>query len=120
MRTIKFRGKFEGNWWYSTPDNNNWEQFWELVGKDTVGQYIGRNDRKNVEIYEDDIVRINHPHDMTGDFTNAIGEVFWWDEEAAWYHGNNNDRPPKRMWPYVEVIGNSHDNEDLLEEEEEQ
>lgn len=90
------------------PICSKWEWF-ECV------EYIGRKDRLGSEIWEGDIVRINHPLDRTGDFTNAIGEVFWWDEEAGWYHGNGNGRPPKRMWKYAEVIGNIYEHGYLLE-----
>jgi uncharacterized phage protein (TIGR01671 family) len=84
----------------------------------TFMQYIGLHDAKWREIYEGDIVRINHPFDRTGDFTNAIGQVFWWGEEGGWYHSNDHGRPPKRMWQYVEVIGNIYENPDLLERSE--
>lgn len=80
-------------------------------------EYTGLKDRNGQEIFEGDVVRINHPHDLTGDFTNAIGQVFWWDEEGGWYHGNGNGRPPKRMWKYVEVIGNVYEHPELLKEE---
>lgn len=80
-------------------------------------EYTGLKDCKGQEIYESDIVRINHPHDMTGDFTNAIGEVFWWNEEGGWYHGNGNGRPPKRMRKYAEVIGNIYENSELLQKQ---
>ena len=79
-------------------------------------EYIGRKDRKGQEIFESDIVLINHPQDLTGDLTNAVGEVFWWDEEGGWYHGNGNGRPPKRMWKYVEVIGNRYEHPELIEQ----
>jgi len=77
-------------------------------------QFTGLQDRKGKEIYECDIVRINHPADRT-DFTNVVGEVFWWQEEGGWYHTNNHGRPPKRMWQYVEVIGNIYESPELLE-----
>jgi uncharacterized phage protein (TIGR01671 family) len=83
-----------------------------------IMQFTGLKDKNGIEIFEADIVRINHPHDITGDFTNAIGEVFWWDEEGGWYHSNNHGRPPKRMWEYVEIIGNMYENPELLPAEE--
>lgn len=65
MRLIKFRGKIDNRWAYSTPDNVrplnsighwNWEQFWCSVGLDTVGQYVGMDDKHGKEIYDGDIL----------------------------------------------------------------
>ncbi len=91
-------------------------------------QYTGLKDRRGAEIYEGDIVRIQHPHDkvvtdtgieLHGEFWDTLGRVFWWDHEGGWYHGHEsvkdgNGRPPKRMWEYVEVIGNNYENPELL------
>jgi uncharacterized phage protein (TIGR01671 family) len=56
MLNIKFRGKFDGEWDYATPEDDHWEQFWALIDKDTVGQFIGLEDRNKKEIYDGDII----------------------------------------------------------------
>lgn len=83
---------------------------WELM------QFTGLQDKNGKNIYEGDIVRIQHPHDVGGDFMNTLGRVFWY--EGAFYHGNQNGRPPKRMWEYCEVVGNVFENPELLKGEE--
>lgn len=76
-------------------------------------QFTGIIDRTGVEIYEGDIVRIQHPHG--GDFSDTKGEVYYWEVEGAFYHGNLAGRPPKRLWDYCEVIGNIYENPELLD-----
>lgn len=86
----------------NTLTNMNWEQF------------IVKYDKKGKEIYVNDIILINHPDDVTGDFTNSYGRVFYWDDETGFYHGNSGGRPPKRMWEYCEVIGNIYQTPQFL------
>ena len=133
MRDILFHGKRidDGEWLYGSLislDKRIAEIFYMTgsskkgiatvciyVNPETVGQFTGLCDKNGTRIFEGDIVKINHPDDLTGDFTNAMGCVFYDINEGCFYHRNNNERPPKRMWEHVEVIGNIHDNPELLE-----
>src|SRR5579864_1711158 len=124
-RIIKFRAWRKSTGWadeVTVYGDGSWSaKFGDIEGYDAddgvvLMEWTGFRDTQGKEIWEGDIVRINHPADLTGDFTNAVGDVFWWDEEGGWYHGNNHGRPPKRMWEYVEVIGNIYEHPELLEE----
>lgn len=70
----------------------------------------GLMDIKGNEIFEYDVVKVTHPDDLTGDFTNSKGYVFYCEKEGAWFHTNNKGRPPKRMFEYAKIIGNIYNN----------
>lgn len=120
MRTIKFRGKFNGTWMHSTPDDDDWEQFWALVDKSTVGQWTGRKDRNDIEIYEDDIVEATLKVYPFHDDREVIEKVYWDDEKAAFGPFHHHVDFPEDRWidiaVNIKVIGNTRDNESLLEE----
>lgn len=82
------------------------------VKYNTVGQYTNRNDKHGVEIYEDDIVKTNR----------GIGVVRynahqWFYEVAEIDEPITNKRVPggipEEDW---EVLGNIHDNPELLKQ----
>ncbi len=125
MREILFRGKnSNGNWIYGNlnfyPDinrtfirKNNKEllpsfqsSLEEEVNKKTVGQCVGLTDKNGTKIFEGDIVKNDNGMKTSVEFYRgryypfiAFPEFRCWDEEEC------------------EVIGNIHDNPELLESE---
>lgn len=124
MREILFRGKRKdtGEWiegaflndrggaFYICPaatditygDNGNRRRIgcWYAVHPNTVGQYTGMADKYGNRIFEGDC--INHP-------LNSVEYV----DDGFCVAG---DRPLWLMAKYGEVIGNIHDNPELMEE----
>ena len=114
MREIKFRGmNFCGNWVYGDLMKNSipFE-----VNPDTVGQFTGLRDADGREIYEGDIVeatlkdksfvkRFHMDETVVGEI--SFDGVWWLGEwDALWRFPRYYD---------LTVIGNVHDNPELLE-----
>lgn len=118
MREIKFRGKRldNGEWVYGDlhirtpfPHIHSEIDYGKAnIDPHTIGQFTGLHDKNGKEIYEGDIVR----YDMGGEceVSYCIGGGFaGFDLSPAFHNGH--------QLKDVEVIGNIHDNPELLKTE---
>lgn len=118
MREILFRGKTDNKWVYGVPIYLRKEAYIvrdfclggdytdDWVEAKTVGQYTGLTDKNGNKIFEGDIVISPH---------GTMGYVEWLDEECAYFVNIGDDWQEMNYCEY-EVIGNIHDNKELLGE----
>ena len=83
------------------------EYYFEVI-PETIGQYTRLKDKNGVEIYEGDILRA-FPNG-----TEYIGAVEYKEDEAQWF-GAKDYLGYAVAYSGAEVIGNIHDNPELLE-----
>ena len=124
MRDIKFRGKRKdnGEWVYGDlMTGDSWSEIhnnsgWWLVDPSTVGQFTGLTDKNGTEIYEGDVLSrkewgMGGPHDP-----EERCEVQYLDYYIK--EGEHSGHFNIELWSeWCEVIGNIHDNPNLLESE---
>ena len=142
MRVILFRGqtrrKGEKVWLDGSPVDSNWvyggifpnnnggdfaliyQQEPEIhkfpVYADTVGQYTGLNDKNGNKIFEGDIVRLTFSEEVVGKIICDINYYF-----EVYLFGKTTHKSLSDYLPYdLEILGNIHDNPELLEVQNEQ
>lgn len=124
MREILFRGKRidNGEWVYgnlnygtieieniqdtyfiSDFDVNPWDKKFYKVIPESIGQYTGLKDKNGQKVFEGDIVRWDER-----EWGGTYYELVEWDYDLL-------DARKNDWHEYCEVIGNIHDNPELLE-----
>jgi uncharacterized phage protein (TIGR01671 family) len=125
MREILFRGKTQGGEWaYGIPVVLGGRTYIlsdfryggayidkKVIGE-TVGQFTGLKDRHGKKIFEGDIVRFSHPaYDE-----DIVGFIDWEDNECGFViRSNGGYAIIAYIGEFYEIIGNAHDNPELLE-----
>lgn len=122
MREILFRGKrvSNGEWVYGNyafTDNNGKqhfvfqnEAFVNKVIPETVGQYTGKMDKNGTKIFEGDVIAYDN---------NRYSYIVRWDEERCGFYAKMREFDDYdylgNFWSKLsEIIGNIHDNPELL------
>lgn len=135
MRAIKFRGKAHGRWIYGglvysdniepaiyfEVGNKVYKRIdWAYVDPDSVGQFTGLFDEDGREIYEGDIIKIVEEFDDENVYTRNGVVCF---EEGIYELQDKNGKHFAYLgWlmhddsiSKLEVIGNIHDDSELIE-----
>lgn len=126
MREIKFRGKrpFIGGWIYGlldiqandveifSRDNDTFKK--GVVIPETIGQFTGLYDKHGKEIYEGDVVKDEFGRIMKIGFWN-YSLCFIAISKTNFHHADFTEWIINKHYLECEIIGNIHENKNLLE-----
>lgn len=135
MREILFRGKLKaengelkkGDWVYGDFVTliDGKEKHLHIYGKgevkaETIGQFTGLTDKNGTKIFEGDIVK--HHRTLWGADNSDVGIIQWRQTTCKFYRTSKFDTVHiVELWEGAseeyEVIGNIHDNPEILESE---
>lgn len=95
--------------WIQTIENEGFAGQLVHVDTDTVGQYTGLTDKNGNRVYENDILHNEQGYVYSGEYTFRV--VF----DGGMFYGESNvvNIMPEKF-AYCEVIGNIHDNPNML------
>ncbi len=142
MKDIKFRGISKGCFIYGSyaTDNKDYhailspvigtgEMLSQPVDVKTIGQFTGLKDGNNIDIYNGDIVRYKPYSNLGHSKVIELGIVEWGEtgDSDGWSHGKHYEwivdddsladvaDSDYKSESFFEIIGNIHENPELLE-----
>lgn len=116
METKKDYYVISPKWLYSI-DNKYWNP--DFINHRYKEQYTGLKDKNGNEIYEGDILSFLSKSLLEIEMAERVALIFWDKENLCWKVGNKdmNFRPSMEIDNnHFEIIGNIHDNRNLLVE----